>query len=95
MGTDLTKLRERVLKKLHTLMTGMPRGLDSESKLKVKKIQFDAAKTLLAYFQKVELSDDSDDDEFDLPTTSTGLRKCLADLGKKLSASDDDESNAA
>lgn len=92
MGIDAQKMLDQVIRKLFTLTKGTPQGLDSEGKIKNRKIKFDALKTLLAYFQKTEIRDDNDDDDFNLPTTSKALKEHLAILGEKLNA---DESDAA
>ena len=87
MDIDLSKLQEKVIKKLKTLMTGMPQGLESADKVRMKTIQYNAAKTLLTYFQKAELKDpDRDNDDFDFPDTPGALKKHLAGLGDKLHA---------
>ena len=86
---DIPKLEERTLAKLKALMIGMPRKLKPDAKMKVRQLQFAAAKTLLNYFQKRDIGNDAEDDPYDLPKTEKALKQHLADIGKELS---DDES---
>jgi len=88
MAIDPKEMREQVIAKLFALTKGTPHGLDSEGIVKNRKIKFDALKTLLAYFQKIELQDEPEDDECDLPKTKEGLKARLAKISRELSTDD-------
>jgi hypothetical protein len=82
---DTEALKDRVLRKLKALMTGMPHGLEPSDKLKAKQLQFNAAKTLIAYFQKQELSDPGkDEDIYNLPKNTKDLKAHLAKIGEEM-----------
>ena len=90
MATDLTKMVDKALKKLGSMMRGTPHGLSPADKLAMKKLQFQAAQAILRFAQGRKVKDD-DDDDISLPDTPAELKKFLADIHEETTKDEPDE----